>query len=157
MSQSSDAPLSERQRAVLSEIAGFRRANGYDCTVTHLAKRLGCHHSTIQQHLDYAHRKGYLRAPVPGPLVRPLPPMPALPIPPRDEDDGPSATIEERTVTAPGLPEPARLELRTLSGQSRPSTVIVRTRTRTRRMDVLREGGPDGPITGFEVVEEVEG
>jgi hypothetical protein len=157
MKESAAAPLSERQRAVLSEIATFRRPHGYDCTVGHLAKVLACHHSTIQQHLDGAHRKGFLRAPVPGPLLHPLPPLPALPIPTRDEDDGPAATVEERSVTAPGLSSPAAIEVRTLPGQSRPSSVIVRTLTRTRRFDVLREGGPDGRITGFEITEEVEG
>jgi hypothetical protein len=154
MKESAAAPLSERQRAVLSEIAAFRRAHGYDCTVGHLSKVLGCHHSTIQQHLDYAHRKGFLRAPVPGPLVRPLPPLPALPIPPRDEDDGPSATVEERTVTAPQ--GPVTIETRTLPGQSRPSYVVARTQTRRVHMTVLRDS-PDGPITGIESVEKVEG
>jgi hypothetical protein len=48
------------------------------------------------------------------------------------------------------------VELRTLPGQSRPSTVILRTRTRTRWMDLVRDGGPDGPITGFKITEEVE-
>lgn len=157
MSQNGGAPLSERQRAVLSAIIDYRKATGEVPALMYLARRLSLHHSTVQQHVAELHRKGFLRAAVPGPPLRQLQP---LPIPERDEDDqvetAAPATVEQRSVTAPGLAEPAAVELRTMPGQSRPSSVIVRTRTRTRRMEVLREGGPDDRITGFEITEEVE-
>jgi SOS-response transcriptional repressor LexA len=154
MTRDAAAPLTDRQRAVLSSIIDYRKATGEVPSLMYLARKLSLHHSTVQQHVSELHRKGFLRAAVPGPPLRQLQP---LPIPARDEDDGPPATVEERTVTAPTLSEPARVEIRTLPGQSRASSVIVRTPTRTRRFAVLREGGPDGPITGFEVTEEVEG
>lgn len=158
MSQGGGVPLTDRQRAVLSAIIEYRKTTGEVPALMYLARRLSLHHSTVQQHVSELHRKGFLRAAVPGPPLRQLQP---LPIPERDEDDAkdaePGPTIERRTLTSPALSEPVRVELRTLPGQSKPSAVVVRTKTRTRWMDVVRDGGPDGPITGFKVVEEVEG
>lgn len=163
MKQSGE-PLSDRQRAVLSLLERFRREGAEVPTLSYLARHFRVHHSTMQEHLSEAHRKGYLRAPVPGPPIRELPALPAmppLPIPTRDEDDVQTAaaavTVEVSTLSVPGVAEPVRVEQRTQPGELKPSKVTVRTRTRVWNMDVRRAGGPEGPITGFRVVEEVEG
>lgn len=160
MKQSGE-PLSDRQRAVLSLLDRYRRTGTEVPTLSYLARHFGVHHSTMQEHLSELARKRYLRAPVPGPPIRELPPLPPLPIPARDEEDlqlaAAAVTVEVSTVSAPGVAEPVTVEKRTRPGELNPSSVVVRTRTRTRFMEVVRAGGPGGPITGFRVVEEVEG
>lgn len=71
--------LPDRQRAVLVEIIRYYQATGEVPTQRYLARRLSIHFTTVRDHLQALHRKGWLPAPVPG-LV--------LPIPPRDEDEG---------------------------------------------------------------------
>lgn len=154
-------PVTDRQRAVLSLLERYRREGSEVPTLSYLARFFRIHHSTMQEHLSELHRKRYLRAPVPGWPVSEPPALPSLPIPERDEDDAfqvaVAASVEVTTVSSPGTREPVTIEKRTLPGQSKPSELIVRTRTRVRRMRVLRDGGPNGPIVGFDVIEEVEG
>jgi DNA-binding transcriptional MocR family regulator len=139
---------------VLSLLDRYRKEATEIPNLSYLARYFRVHHSTMQEHLSELHRKGYLRAPVPGPPIREVPALPPLPIPPRDEDD---VHVEATRLAAPGARGPVTIEKRTLPGHTAPSVVVVRTRTRTRFMEVLRRGGDDGPITGFKVVEEVEG
>lgn len=154
-------PLTDRQRAVLSLLDRYRKEGSEIPSLTYLARHFRIHHSTMQEHLSELHRKKYLRAPVPGPPILEVPALPPLPIPERDEDDAlhlaAAASVEVTTVTSPVLQEPVTVEKRTLPGDPKPFELVVRTRTRVRRMRVVREGGPDGPITGFDVIEEVEG
>jgi DNA-binding transcriptional MocR family regulator len=164
VSRTSGEPLSDRQRAVLSLLERYRRENREFPSLSYLARELGVHHSTMQEHLGELHRKRYLRAAVPGPPLQAPPPLPPLPIPDREGEDvdlaaAAGVTVDVSTVRAPGHAEPVVVEKRTLPGETKPSSVVVRTRTRTSYMDVVRAAGPDGPITGFKVVavEEVEG
>lgn len=154
-------PVTDRQRAVLCFLERYRREGNEVPTLRALARCFRIHHSTMQEHLSELHRKRYLRAPLPGWPIGEPPALPSLPIPERDEDDAfqvaAAASIETATMVSPATREPVTIEKRTLPGQSKPSELIVRTRTRVRRMRVLRDGGPNGPITGFDVIEEVEG
>ena len=147
-------PLTDRQRAVLCVIDHYRRETGLVCTVVYIAQRLSIHHSTVQEHLEAVHRKGYLRAPAPGALIREIPPPPPLPIPPRDEPDDTVDTAVPQTATAsslPALPPTVVVEKHTPLGASAPTSVTVRTLRRTRTFKILRVGGQ---ITGFEVDEK---
>jgi len=60
------APLADRQRAVLRVIARHFDATDEYPSVPYIARRLGLHHSTVQQHLNALYRKGWLRAPMPS-------------------------------------------------------------------------------------------
>lgn len=55
--------LSARQREVLRELLRFYAANGEPPSLRFVARRLGIHHSVVQEHLEALHRKGWLRAP----------------------------------------------------------------------------------------------
>lgn len=57
------ADLTDRQREVLTTVETYNVATGEPCPAAYLARRLGLHHSTVRQHLDSLHRKGWLRAP----------------------------------------------------------------------------------------------
>lgn len=56
-------PLTDRQAAILSAVDRYFDATGEPCPGSYLARRLRLHHSTIQEHLQRLHRKGWLRAP----------------------------------------------------------------------------------------------
>jgi hypothetical protein len=77
--------------------------------------------------------------------------LPPLPIPERDPEDREQAVLETRALTSP---EPATVTMKAPQGETRPTTVVIKTRTRTKFMRVLRSAGV---ITGFEITEEVEG
>lgn len=59
--------LTHRQREVLAVCEAFFHATGEPCSVPYLARRLAVHHSTIQEHLEALHRKGWLQAPTTTP------------------------------------------------------------------------------------------
>ena len=61
-------PLTERQRAVLALIARYVEATGEPPSVSYIARRLSLDWSTIRQHLEALHRKGWLRSPGPSGL-----------------------------------------------------------------------------------------
>lgn len=54
--------LTDRQRTVLSEIERYVAAYHEPPSIRFLARRMGLHHKTIQEHLDRLNRKGWLRA-----------------------------------------------------------------------------------------------
>lgn len=58
-------PPAARQREVLRLIARYRRAAGEAPSVCWLARRLGVHHATIQEHLLALYEKGWLQSPSP--------------------------------------------------------------------------------------------
>lgn len=144
MSQSGAATLTDRQRAVLSAIRHYCGATGEVPTLSYLARRLNLDRSTVREHLEALHRKGFLRAPVPGPVS-----IEPLPIPPRDEaEDAPAPMAAAAPAIA--LPPSVSVEKRSQPGETAPSSIVVRDGPRIRRMRVLRTGGQ---ITGFEVEE----
>lgn len=55
--------LTTRQRAVLDVVVRYYRAVEEPCPSTHVARRLGLHHSRVQQHFGSLYRKGWLRGP----------------------------------------------------------------------------------------------
>ena len=57
-----DLPLTDRQRVVLAEIVRYNVDNGEGCPARYIARRLSLHHSTVQQHIGYLRRKGFLRS-----------------------------------------------------------------------------------------------
>jgi DNA-binding MarR family transcriptional regulator len=59
--------LTERQHAVLVVIVRFHEATGEIPSLSYLARRLGLDRTTVRDHVEALHRKGWLRAPVPGP------------------------------------------------------------------------------------------
>lgn len=59
-------PLTDRQRAVLGEIARFYRDNGEPPSLRYLARRFRIDHKTVREHVEALHRKGWLRAPSTG-------------------------------------------------------------------------------------------
>lgn len=63
------APLADRQRVVLRLIERYLDATGEYPSVSHIARRLGIHHSTVQQHLGAIYRKGWLRSASPSGLL----------------------------------------------------------------------------------------
>lgn len=71
MIEATDA-LSPRQRTVLVEIDRYLKATGEVCSMNYLARRLNVHRSTIREHINVLHKKGWLRACAPGPPARPL-------------------------------------------------------------------------------------
>lgn len=62
------APLTERQREVLRVIAQVYAAIGEPPSVRYLARRLGVHHSVVEDHLAVLCRKGWLATPTPAGL-----------------------------------------------------------------------------------------
>jgi SOS-response transcriptional repressor LexA len=61
-------PMTARQRDVLREIVRYVRAIGEAPSQHFVARRLGLHHSRIQQHLQALYEKGWLRSPTTGGL-----------------------------------------------------------------------------------------
>lgn len=63
-----DAPLvpvhqlTTAQRRVLEWIERYETALDEPCPSGFVARRMGLHHSTIQQHITALHRKGWLRS-----------------------------------------------------------------------------------------------
>lgn len=55
--------LSDQQQRILVEIRRYVDATGEPCSHRYLARRLQVHHSTIQEHLERLHRKGWIRSP----------------------------------------------------------------------------------------------
>jgi DNA-binding MarR family transcriptional regulator len=62
-------PLTDKQRDVLTIIARYYVQNQEPITLRLLARRLRCHHSTVEEHIDALYRKGWLPAPS-APRVR---------------------------------------------------------------------------------------
>lgn len=52
--------LTTKQRALLGLVVDYYRVTGEPCSASYLARRMGVHHSTIQQHLAVLHHKGWL-------------------------------------------------------------------------------------------------
>lgn len=151
--KTSGEPLSDRQRAVLSLLDRYRREGAEVPSLSYLARYFRVHHSTMQEHLSELHRKRYLRAPVPGPPIRELPPLPPLPIPARDEDDL-AVAVEVSTMTV--LREPVTIEKVTRPGETAPSEFRVGVRNRTVRMKVVQRNAA-GQIDELDITERVEG
>jgi DNA-binding NarL/FixJ family response regulator len=61
-------PLTARQREVLRVIARYWSSYGEAPAALFIARRLGLHHSTVQEHLRVLHEKGWLTSPVPSGL-----------------------------------------------------------------------------------------
>ena len=61
--------LTDRQRAIVVMIRRYFRATGEACPASFIARRLGLHHSTVQEHLSALHRKGILRGPNPPAML----------------------------------------------------------------------------------------
>jgi len=59
----SHRPLTAKQRSVLDIIVRYYMQNGEPITLRLLARRLQCHPSTAQAHLQSLYRKGWLPAP----------------------------------------------------------------------------------------------
>lgn len=57
--------LTTRQRAVLDVVVGYYRATHEPCSAALVARRVGLHHSTVQEHFLALHRKGWIRRPSP--------------------------------------------------------------------------------------------
>ena len=57
-----DLPPTNRQLVVFSEIVRYYESNGEACPVSYLARRLDVDPSTVRQHVQYLHRKGFLRS-----------------------------------------------------------------------------------------------
>lgn len=55
--------LPSRQRVILEVIREYCAATGEGCSASYLARRLRVDHSTVREHLEALHRKGWLRAP----------------------------------------------------------------------------------------------
>jgi len=55
--------LSGRQRIVLDVIARYVRNTGEPCSGSYIARHLGIHHSTVQEHISALYRKGWLMTP----------------------------------------------------------------------------------------------
>lgn len=55
--------LTAAQSRILGEIALYVEVTGEPCGGRYLARRLGLHHSTVQQQLERLHRQGWLRGP----------------------------------------------------------------------------------------------
>ena len=58
-------PLSRRQWAVLRVILDVANTTGEAPSVRLIARSLSMHHSTVQDHLEALHRKGWLCTPSP--------------------------------------------------------------------------------------------
>jgi Mn-dependent DtxR family transcriptional regulator len=55
--------LTDRQRDIITTIDRYYAVTGEPCPATYIGRRLRLHHSTVQDHLERLHRKGWLRAP----------------------------------------------------------------------------------------------
>lgn len=60
---SAQPSLSDREREVLGVVVRYVSGTGEPCPGRYIARQLGMHHSTIQQHLERLHRRGWLRGP----------------------------------------------------------------------------------------------
>lgn len=56
-------PLTTKQRALYQAITTYVRVTGEPCSASYLARKFSMHHSTVRNHLEELHRKGYLEAP----------------------------------------------------------------------------------------------
>lgn len=61
-------PLTARQREVLRVIVQFYRREGEAPSVCFIARRLGLHHSAVQDHIARLYSKGWLGSPTPAGL-----------------------------------------------------------------------------------------
>jgi len=59
-------PLTDRQREVYAEMVRYGQFAGEPPSVRFLARRLGLHWTTVQDHLVAIHRKGWLPSPRPS-------------------------------------------------------------------------------------------
>ena len=57
--------LTDRQREVYAEMVRYGKFAGEAPSVRFLARRLGLHWTTVQQHIEAIHHKGWLPAPRP--------------------------------------------------------------------------------------------
>lgn len=55
--------LSTRQRMIIERIDAFERVAGEVCSISQLARSLRLSRSTMKEHLEALHRKGWLRSP----------------------------------------------------------------------------------------------
>lgn len=67
--------LTLKQRRLVEAIDEYSRVTGEPCSAYYLARRIGVHHTTIREHLEALHRRGWVRtatAPVQltGPIER---------------------------------------------------------------------------------------
>ncbi len=62
------APLSPRQAEVLRFIAHCYRETRFFPSEREIARRLGLHHSVVQEHIAMLYRKGWLATPTPAGL-----------------------------------------------------------------------------------------
>jgi SOS-response transcriptional repressor LexA len=69
--------LTGRQKAIVEVIRRYYRATGEPCPASSIARQLGLHHSTVQEHLVALHRKGLLRGPNPPAMLAARPTDPA--------------------------------------------------------------------------------
>lgn len=152
------APLTDRQRIVLAIIVRHHEETGRFPSIRYLSRRLAVDFTTMRGHLEALHRRGWLKAPLPGLPLHPLTMPPSLPIPERcpedlaEEEEESLAKTETRVLETPS--EHVTLEKKTPHGEVKPTSVIVKTGTKTRRMDIIRR---DGQITGFKIIEETDG
>lgn len=58
--------LTDRQRVVLDAMRGYLVATGEPCSVSYLSRRLALSRSTVRDHLEALHRKGWLPSPYPS-------------------------------------------------------------------------------------------
>jgi Mn-dependent DtxR family transcriptional regulator len=59
-------PLTSRQRDVLRVIVRFTESTGEAPSARYVARRLGLHLTTVQEHLQAMHEKGWLSSPSPA-------------------------------------------------------------------------------------------
>jgi predicted ArsR family transcriptional regulator len=65
--------LTLKQRRLVEAIDQFTRATGEPCSAHYLARRIGVHHTTIREHLEALHRRGWVLTPnAPVQLTHPL-------------------------------------------------------------------------------------
>ena len=55
--------LTTQQRRLLEAIDAYERHTGEACSGNYLARRFNLHHTTIREHLQVLHRRGWLRGP----------------------------------------------------------------------------------------------
>jgi predicted ArsR family transcriptional regulator len=65
--------LTLKQRRLVEAIDEYWRATGEPCSAYYLARRIGVHHTTIREHLEALHRRGWVLTPnAPVQLTHPL-------------------------------------------------------------------------------------
>lgn len=62
MTIAADAPLTDRQAAVLSIVAAYHDLVREPCPASLVARRLGIHHEAVRGHYAVLYRKGWLVA-----------------------------------------------------------------------------------------------